>query len=226
MSFAPKTDWIGLGGTEGLVLRSNSENASNTVIPIHGADGTIIGDEQTVVIKNPTCEYAIDGTVNLSAITIGNCYNAPYALSRIQVSTSAGGEPVVNADAVQIESGATKTICTYKMPSIQVTPARHALTFGAVTYTESPCLALQSGEFECNGNIQPSTVDGVPVASDAVEGTCTVNLTFWTNSDTEAPAVSVDTNWHITTPWTCTGADSSMFTWTVGLSRYLSATTI
>ena len=32
MSFAPKTDWIGLGGTEGLVLRSNSENASNTVI--------------------------------------------------------------------------------------------------------------------------------------------------------------------------------------------------
>ena len=45
MSFAPKTDWIGLGDTPGLILRSNSENASNTVVPIHGADGTIIGDE-------------------------------------------------------------------------------------------------------------------------------------------------------------------------------------
>lgn len=110
------------------------------------------------------------------------------------------------------------------MPSISVTPARHALTFGAVTYTESAALALQSGEFECNGNIQPATVNGVPVASDSIEGTCTVNLTFWSNSDTTAPTVSVDSNWHITTPWTCTGADSSMFTWTVGLSRYLSAT--
>ena len=224
MSFAPKTDWIGLGDTPGLILRSNSENASNTVVPIHGADGTIIGDEQTNVIKNPTCEYAIDGTVNLSSITIGNCYNVPYALSRIHVSTSAGGEPVVNADAVQIEEGASKTICTYKMPEIVVTPARHALTFGAVTYTESASLALQSGEFECNGNIQPSTVNGVPVASDAIEGACTVNLTFWTNSDTEQPDVSVDNSWHITTPWTCNGADASMFTWTVGLSRYLSAT--
>lgn len=224
MSFAPKTDWVGLGDTAGLALRSNAENAQNTVIQIHGADGTIIGDEQTQVIRNPTCEYAISGVVNLSSIMIGNCYNKPYAVSRVQVTTAAGGEPVVNADAVQIENGAERTVCVYKMPSIQVTPARHALTFGSVTYEESPALALQSGEFECNGNIQPATVDGVPIASDAIEGTCTVNLSFWSSSDTVQPTVTVDPAWHITTPWTCTGADSSMFTWTVGLSRYLSAT--
>lgn len=100
MSFASKTDWIGLETqVSNLKLRSNSQNASNTIVPIHGSDGSFIGDEQTDVVMNPTCEYAIAGTVNLSSIVIGNCYNAPYALSRVQVSTSAGGEPVVNADA-------------------------------------------------------------------------------------------------------------------------------
>lgn len=110
------------------------------------------------------------------------------------------------------------------MPSIRVTPARHALDFGSVTFTESADLTLQSGEFECNGNIQPAMVNGVPVASDSIEGACTVNLTFWTNSDAEEPSVTIQNGWKVTTPWTCTGADSSMFSWTVGLTKYLTAT--
>lgn len=105
MSFAAKTDWVGLSQT-GLVLRSNSQNATNTVLEIPGADGSILGDLITGHVKAPTCEYALSGTVNLANIVLGKCYNEPYALSRIRLSTSAGGEPTFSAEAVQIEPGA------------------------------------------------------------------------------------------------------------------------
>ena len=108
MSFAAKVDYVGLART-GLVLRSNGQNGSNSVLEIPGADGSILGDEVYGHIKAPTCEYAINGTATLSGIALGKVYGSDgaYALTRIQISTGAGQEPTVNADAVQIESGAT-----------------------------------------------------------------------------------------------------------------------
>ena len=67
MSFSAKTDYIGLGRA-GLVLRANSQNASNSVLEIVGSDGSIIGDEITGHIKAPNCEYAISGEVSLNGI--------------------------------------------------------------------------------------------------------------------------------------------------------------
>lgn len=107
MSFAAKIDYVGLART-GLALRSNGQNGSNTVLEIPGADGSILGDEITGHIKAPTCEYAISGTADIGGIELGKVYGSsgPYALSRVRVSTGAGQEPTVEADAVQIESGA------------------------------------------------------------------------------------------------------------------------
>lgn len=227
MAFAEKVDYAGLA-RDGLALRSNGQNGSNSVLEIPGADGSILGDEITGHIKNPTCGYAITGSAVLSGIALGKVYNTtltkPYALSRIHVSTGAGQEPTVDADCVQIEDGAVQSICTYAISSQTLTPARHALTFGAFTYTESLSLALQTSEYEATCNLQPTTINNDPVASDATGGRETVNVTFWSNSESAAPAVTPTSNWHVTTDWTCTGADASMFVWTATFTHYLSAT--
>lgn len=147
MSFAAKIDYAGLGST-GLVLRSNGQNGTNGVLEIPGSDGSILGDEIYGHIKNPTCEYAISGSTELTGLSLGTVYNTqltgmgPFALSRLAVSTGAGAEPTVQADAVQIEPNATRTICIYSIPALTVTPAHHAQTFGAFTYTESKDLVL------------------------------------------------------------------------------------
>ena len=223
MSFAAKTDLVGIA-TTGLELRSNSQNASNSVLQIPGSDGSILGDEIFGHVKNPNCEYAITGDVTLSNLELGKVYNAPYALQHIHVSTSAGGEPTVTADAVQIESGATQSVCTYAVDSLSLSPARHALTFGAFTFTESASLALQSSEFDATVTLDPTTINGDPVASDSTAGIQTVQATFWAASETTAPTVTVASGWHVTSDWTCTGADSSLFSWTVTLTKYLTAT--
>ena len=226
MSFAAKVDYVGLARA-GLALRSNGQNGSNSVLEIPGANGSILGDEITGHIKAPTCEYAISGSVALSGIYLGKVYgsNGAYALSRLHVSTGAGQEPTVEADSVQIENGGLSTICTYAVDSISVSPARHALTFGAFTYTESLSLALQTSEFEATCSIEPATVNNDPVASDATAGRETVAVTFWSSSEENAPAVTPAAGWHVTSDWTCTGADASMFVWTATFTKYLSATT-
>lgn len=225
MSFAAKIDYVGLERT-GLALRSNGQNGSNSVLEIPAADGSILGDEVFGHIKAPTCEYAISGTASLSGIQLGKVYgsNGAYALTRLQVSTGAGQEPTVNADAVQIESGATQAVCTYAVDSLSVTPARHALTFGAFTYTESINLALQSSEFEATCTLDPTTVNGDPVASDATAGRETVTVTMWSSSESTAPSVTISNGWHQTADWTCTGADASLFSWTATFTKYLTAT--
>ena len=103
MSFAAKTDWVGLGAeSTSLALRSNGQNASNSVLEIIGADGSILGDEITGHVKSPTCEYAITGNMSLSGLSLGIVYNSdsPFALSHIHISTGAGQEPTLSADAV------------------------------------------------------------------------------------------------------------------------------
>ena len=110
------------------------------------------------------------------------------------------------------------------MDPIEVSPARHALTFGAFTYTESTSLALQGCDFDATCDISPATINGDPVAADATSGVETVSVTFWTNSETSAPAISLASDWHITSDFTCVGADAQMFVWTATLTKYLSAT--
>lgn len=224
MSFATKTDYLGLA-TTGLELKSNAQNASNGVLQIPKSDGSILGDEIYGHIKAPTCDYAITKSLSLST-TLGECHNTDnqYALQSIKISTSAGGEPTFSATGVQIESGATQAVCTYAVDTLTLSPARHALTFGAFTFTESVSLVLNACDFEASADIAPATINGDPVASDATAGVQTVQATFWSSSELSAPSISVATGWHITNDFTCTGADSSMFVWTGTLTKYLSAT--
>lgn len=227
MSFATKTDYLGLA-TTGLELKSNGQNASNGVLQIPKSDGSIIGDEIYGHIKAPTCDYVITQNVALSTLNLGKCHNPDnqYALQSVKISTSAGGEPTFSATGVQIESGATQAVCTYAVDTINLSPARHALTFGAFTFTESVSLVLNACDFEATCNLAPTTVNGDPVASDATAGIETVNVTFWSSTELSAPSITPVTGWHITSDFTCVGADSSMLVWTGTLTKYLSATQI
>ena len=227
MSFATKTDYLGLA-TTGLEIKGNGQNASNGVLQIPGSDGSILGDEVYGHIKAPNCDYCITQTITLSTLKLGKCFNSDnhYALQSVKISTSAGGEPTFSATGVQIESSATRTVCVYDVDSLTLSPARHALTFGAFTFTESSSLSLQSSDFEATCTIDPSTINGTPVASDSTAGIETVTATFWSSSETTSPTVTLDSAWHITSDWNCTGADSSMFVWTVTLTKYLTASQV
>ena len=230
MSFANKTDFVNIGDDTILQLKANNQNASLTLLQIPGVDGSIIDDIITGRIKNPSCDYAIIGSGSKSW-NLGQVYNTHtadtdpcYALQHIHISTGAGAEPTLTADAVQIENGSDRTFCIYPTSSIALTPARHALMFGAFTYEQSASLTLQTSEYDATANIDPSTINNSPVASDATAGIETVTPTFWTNSDTTEPTVTITSGWHVTTEWNCVGSDASMFVWTVTLSKYLTAT--
>ena len=177
----------------------------------------------------PNCEYAIVGAGTINNLNLGEAYNTTpsgtkFAVNRFHVATGAGTEPVVTAEGVQLEPSASRAICVYEMDDVLISPARHALNFGAFNYSESTNLVLEQAEFEAVANIQPATINGDPVATDATAGMETVNATFWTNSDTSAPAVSAGTGWHITQDWNCVGADAQMFVWTATFTKYLTAT--
>lgn len=105
MSFAPKTDYIGLEnkiGSTYIKLKANNKNASNQTLQIHGSDGSYIGDEIFGHIAAPNCEYAILKESTVSGLELGKVYNTDttYALQHIHITTGAGAEPTFTADAV------------------------------------------------------------------------------------------------------------------------------
>lgn len=227
MATSPKTDYLGLA-TTGLEIHGNSANASNQNLEVVGANAAFKSHEKFGSIKSPHCEYKITDELKNLGFVIGKVHgtnnDGPYALRSIQIHTGAGDEPTFAADGVQIQSGATKTLCTFT-PTIPVlTPARHAITFGAFTYEETADLSLQSSDYTAEAEIDPVTINGVPKAADAIKGYEQVAVTMWTNSDTTAPSVQPGEGWFLFSDWDCSGSDGQMFVWTATYKKYLTPT--
>lgn len=231
MSRSPKTDYSGLART-GLEVVANEQSASNQNLEIPGANGDIIGGEVFGHVKAPHVDFkitksiTIGGTTVANKVTLGKVHKtgSAFALKTVSIHTGAGDEPTFGVDLVQIETGATQTVCTYDLPELELSPARHALTFGAFSYTESATLALQTSDYTATCEIDPTTIEGAPVASDAVKGKIEVAVTFWTADDTTTPSVTAQSGWTQTGDWSCTGADGAMFVWTATYTKYLTAT--
>lgn len=85
-------------------------------------------------------------------------------------------------------------------------------------------MTLQGCDYSASISLDPTTINGVPQASDATQGIETVSITMWSSSETTAPEITIADGWHQTNDWACTGADSSMFVWTATLTKYLTAT--
>ena len=230
MSFKAKIDFSGLART-GLEVVGNRSGAGNQVLEIPGSNGAIVGGEVFAHIKNPGVDFKITASVTLSDLKLGKVHysqapiegGGPWALKHVHVHTGAGEEPTFSCDLVQIEAGASRAVCVFDVDSLVLSAARHALTFGAFTFEESKALTLQSSDFDADCELDPTTINGVPRASDAVKGKETVQVTFWTDTDEEEPDVEVDDDWIQTGDWDCTGQDSSMFVWTATFTKYLEA---
>ena len=224
MAFFTKSDLIGLETQfpQKIQIRSNNHNHSWTLINVPGKDGSYLGEYHDGDIKTPSCEYVVLSDFSFQ-VELGKVYNAPYALQHVHIATSPGGERVITCDAVQIEPNATTTYCSYLLPAINLSPARHALDFGAFSFAEDVGLTLQSCDYDASADLGPVTINGNPVASDAVHGIITVNPTFWSSSET-APTVTSGSGWNLTTPWSCVGQDAGLFNWTCVYTKYLTVT--
>lgn len=228
MATSPKTDYIGLAQT-GLEIYGNDSGASNQNNEIPGSDGSLIHCRKFGSIKAPHVDYKITGTLANLKLGLGKVHGTenagPYALRSIQIHTGAGEEKTFGADAVQIQAGATKTLCTYDIDLPTLDPSRHASTFGAFTFEETPELTLQSGDFSAEAEIDPTTIEGVPKAADAVKAFEQVVATMWTANDTTPPAVAIGEGWIQFADWNCSGADGQMFVWTATFKKYLKPST-
>ena len=231
MSKAAYSDWLGLA-MAGLEICGNRKGATNQNIEIPGADGAFIGHEKYGSVAAPSCDYKITGDLTataLAAIKLGKVHGTgsapslagPYALKTINIHTGAGDEPTFSASGVQIKSGATQTVCTFSPAIPALSPARHALTFGAFTFTESASLALQSADFVADCEIDPTIINGVPEAADAVKAFETVAVTMWSPNDTTAPSVTAGSGWFLFADWDCTGSEGAMYVWTATYKKYL-----
>lgn len=230
MSFAAKTDYAGLA-TTGLELRSNALNKSAQYLQKTGADGSYVADEVFGEVSAPSCAYAVTADLSSLAVTIGKVHASHtasdgkprYALQSLTISTSAGGEPTVEASCVQIEDNATQTVCVYEETITALTPEWHAQdVLSAFTYSESATLAMQDCTTTVSGNVNVTTINGVPKASDSTAGQTTVSATWWSTSET-APAITAAAGWTISSPLTCTGPDGDMFSWTATATKALTA---
>jgi hypothetical protein len=229
MSKAAYTDWLGIT-TTGLEICGNAKGASNSNIEVTKSDGSYIKDEKYGSIAAPRCDYKITGnltTETLNALKLGKVHGSntgPYALKTINIHTGAGDEPTFSAQGVQLASGATATVCVFTPDIAELSPARHALTFGAFSFTESDSLTLQSGDLTVDCEIDPTIINGVPKAADAVKAFQLVTATMWMDSDATPPSVTVATSdgWFHFTDWDCTGSEGSLYVWTASFKKYLS----
>lgn len=225
MALPSKTDFIGLA-TTGLEVAGNAANASNQNLDITASNGAFRKHHGFGSIKAPHVDYKITGNVSNIAWKLGKVHSGtgntgPFALKSVQIHTGAGDEPTVGADSVQIQAGATGTICLFTPDWVDLTPARHALTFGAFTFTESDTLSLQTADFLADCEIDPATINGTPKASDAVRAYEQVSITMWTDSDTVTPTIALEDGWFYYNEWDCSGSDGAMIVWTATLRKYL-----
>lgn len=224
MSFKAKTNYLGISKS-GLAIVANSNGAANSLLEIVNSTGHYVGKEVFGSVSSPHCDFKIIAEITDFSLTFGRVYNTdsntPFALSKVTIHTGAGEEPTLGLDGVQIQAGASGTNCTYSLSLPTLSPARHALPFGAFTFTESPALVLRSSDLEAGAEISVTSINGEPKAADAVRGYQQVSVSMWSDSDSTAPAVTVADGWFQSADWSCSGSDGQMFVWSATFRKHL-----
>lgn len=234
MSFPTKTDFSGLART-GLEIVANANGATNQNLEVPNSQGAIQTSHQFGHVKNPTVEFKItaDFTLNGSStqtaakVALGKVHYtltsgaASYALKTLSATSGAGEEPTFSVELVQIEDGASQTKNIYHLDAEDFTPARHAQTYGAFTFEEDDDLTLQHCELTYDCELDPTTINGTPKASDACKAFKQVVATMWTDDDSTPPDVEIEDGFVLVSDWACTGSDGQLFVWTATFKKYL-----
>lgn len=231
MSWDSKTDYCGLASEGKIKVKSSTENRSGQYLEKLGQNGEIVATKAFGETASPSNDYVLVSDVSfsgLNAISLGKIVTVgteKFCLQSISVKTSAGGEPTLSANAVQVESGATDAgAVTFDVPTFTVSKDEVAqLLFSAFTVGGETNELVECGaEISCS--VGTHTVNGVVVASSASAGKIVVTATIG-QYGTDAPTVTVSSGWEVSSPLTCSDPDSDFQTWTVSLSKPLSKST-
>ena len=229
-TFTNDEDYIGLEEEGKLLLTTHSLGKSSNLVEKTGANGAYVASRAFGTTCAPSCNYEIVAAIAAFKKKLGKVYQStralatgPIALRSFTISTSAGGKPSFSAEGVEIESGATGALHEYETTAIDISPAYEAILFGAATFTESASVALNESTYTAECGLEPTKVDGVPVASDATAGKETVTLRFWSSNG--APSVTAASGWNINSPLTRTRDDGDFEVWECALTKYLTAST-
>ncbi len=233
-TFTTDEDFIGLEEEGKLLLTTHSLGKSNNLVEKQGANGDFAAHREFGITCSPSCNYEIVAAIEQFKKQLGKVYQGtrvlatgPIALKSFSISTSAGGKPTFSAEGVQIEADATSAAHQLQTSEIPISPDNHASTFGAFTVASptGQTAELSSSTYTADCTLDPQTVDGVPVASDAVGGYETVQATIWSTGG--APTITPDTahGWFVSSPLTRGRDDGDMETWECTLKHYLTAST-
>jgi len=233
-TFTTDEDYLGLEEEGKLLLTAHSLGKSTNLVEKQGANGDFAAHREFGTTCAPSCSYEIVSAQAAFKKLLGKVYQStrtlatgPIALKSFTISTSAGGKPTFSAEGVQIETGATSAAHQFQTSEIPISPDNHASTFGVFT-VEGPSggtAELATSTYTADCTLDPATVDGVPVASDAVGGFEIVQATFWSTGG--APTITANTTdgWFISSPLTRSRDDGDMETWECTLKHYLAAST-
>ena len=229
-TFTNDEDFLGLEEEGKLILTTHSLGKSSNIVEKTGANGAYVANRTFGTTCAPSCSYEIADVIATFKKKLGKVYQStralatgPIALRSFTISTSAGGKPTFTAEGVEIEAGATGAAHEFETSPIAISPDYHALLFGAVTFTGSSTCDLSESTYTAECNLEPTKVDGVPVASDATAGKETVMLRFWSSNG--APSITAASGWSITSPLTRTRDDGDFEVWECTLTHYLAAST-
>ena len=229
-TFTNDEDYLGLEEEGKLLLTTHALGKSSNVVEKTGANGAYVANKVFGTLCAPSCSYEIVSAIAQFKKKLGKVYQStralasgPIALRSFTVSTSAGGKPSFSAEGVEIEAGATGAAHEFETSQIAISPDYHAILFGAATFTESDTCGLSESTYTAECSLDPTKVDGVPVASDATAGKETVTLRFWSSNG--APSITAASGWFISSPMTRTRDDGDFEVWECTLTHYLTAST-
>ena len=233
--FVSKTDPWGLSGTgKALALVSVADNKSSSVAEARNENGDTVAYHLYGTQYAPTYDYrvAASGTVTIPVFgapvtaTMADGTSVKLFATSWTLTTTAGGETTFALSAESIPSAVT-AICPYQIDcgDVDVGPCQHAkLLFDCVSGDAiggTGCY-LQSATYNGTCTLGRATKDGETIAVGVTDGRITASLTIIQTGST-IPTVTPDTGWEITAPLSCTNPDADYPTWTITLTKYLTA---
>lgn len=132
MAFKNKTDFFGLAGG-GLVITESNENKTASVAQGHNAKGDVVAYEVFGETMSPQCTYVLSANVQMDSVKCGapiagtgDYSGKKFSLANIQINTTAGSPPSIQAQGEEIPATSTSSDCTYTFPAATLKMCHHA----------------------------------------------------------------------------------------------------
>ena len=220
---APVNYW---GSITGLTPKSSNDGKTSQTAEAVNSYGDVVAHDEYGELLAPSTEYAVTGTVNLSAIILGSVHTLgegaaakSLMLTTVAINTQAGSPPTVTISGVEVESGATAAR-TYALTGTLTPRSKAQDVCGAFTASDN----FTSITTTASVNPQTATVTGVPVASDAANGRIEANATMTDPTGAATITAATSGGFTITSAASTSNPDADYVTHTATATKYLAGT--